>query len=129
MRVQHPVGHYLLDFYLEVLLEEVDERERLRVEGLVVEHDLDKSETVLCLFSDFELSLAEPALHEALKVVDLEGLAVLLVGEVEEADYRSLLTAAPHEALGDLVYLQVYALLVLVLAEGQHLVVHPSVFH
>lgn len=105
MRIQHPIGHNLLDLDLEVLLEEVNQCERLRVEGLVVEHDLDKSEAVLGLLSDFELPLTEPALHEALKVVDLEGLAVLLVGEVKEADYRGLLAAAPHEALRDLVHL------------------------
>lgn len=56
-----------------------------------MEHNFDKSKTVFCLFSDFELPLAEPALHETLKIVDLEGLAVLLVGEVEEADYGGLL--------------------------------------
>lgn len=36
--------------------------------------------------ANFELPLAEAPLHEAFLVVDLEGLAVLLLGKVEETD-------------------------------------------
>lgn len=94
-----------------------------------MEHYLDKSETILCLFSDFELSLAKPALHEALKIVNLKCLAILLVREVEKADYGSLLARTPYKALGDLIYLQVYAFFVLVFTEGQYLIVHSPIFH
>lgn len=129
MRIQHPISHYLLYLDFEVLLKEINQWESLSVKGLVVKHYLDKSETILCLFSDFKLSLAKPALHEALKIVNLEGLTVLLVWEVEKADYGSLLARTPYKALGDLIYFQVYAFFVLVFTEGQYLIVHSPIFH
>lgn len=87
MRIQHPISHNLLNLYFQMLLQKINQCKCLRVEGFVMEHDLDKGEAIFRLFSDFELALAEPAFHESFEVVDLEGFAVLLVREVEEADY------------------------------------------
>ena len=128
--VQHPVTDDLPHRDIQVLFEEGDEGEGLRVETFIREHDLDKGETIVLGFSHLELPLAEAPPHEALLVVDLERLAILLFGEVEEANHRGLLPAPPDKALGHLVGLQVDHLLVFVATEREHAVVHaPSLLH
>jgi len=128
--VQHPVTDDLPHRDIQVLFEEGDEGEGLRVETFIREHDLDKGETIVLGLPHLELPLAEAPPHEALLVVDLERPTVLLFGEVEEANHRGLLAAPPDEALGDLVGLQVDHLLVFVATESEHAVVHaPSLLH
>ncbi len=78
------------------------------VEALIGKHYLDECETVVLFFTHLELSLSEPSLHETLKVVYLERLTVLFIREVEEADHRCLLTAAPDKTLRHLVRLKVH---------------------
>lgn len=87
VRIQDPVSHYLLHRYLQMLLEESDQSQSLRVKGLIGKHYLNESEAVLLSFSHFKLPLPKATLHKSLLVVYFEGLAVLFLGEMEEPNY------------------------------------------
>ena len=64
----------------------------LRKEGFVSVKDAYEGQTPLCAIDNLELTLPEPLFEDTFVVLNLKGLAVLMIRIVKEANDRSSLS-------------------------------------